>query len=146
MHEKYFDLLQQYIDGALEPLEKIILAEHLSDCHRCRRELNQLKLLDWDMRHEPVIEPPAELAAYRVAALKTHLAAEKAAQVNTASRERWSLQKQTVQYTFAFISFNPVNRSVNRAVKSTFSALGRAAGAGLKKRNPLLARFMPGQA
>jgi anti-sigma factor RsiW len=146
MHAKYSDLLQQYIDGALEPLEKIILAEHLSDCHKCRRELNQLKLLDWDMRHEPVIEPPAELAACRMAALSTHLAAETAAEVTTAAKERWALQKQTVQYTFAFISINPVNRSVNRAVKKTFSALGRAAGAGLKKRNPLLARFMPGQA
>lgn len=146
MHEKYSDLLQQYIDNTLEPLEKIILAEHLSDCYRCRRELNQLKLLDWDMRHEPVIEPPAELAAYRMAALKTHLEAEKATQASIATEERWSLQKQTVQYTFAFITFNPVNRSVNRAVRNTFSALGRAAGAGLKKRNPLLARFMPGQA
>lgn len=146
MHEKYSDLLQQYIDGTLEPLENIILAEHLSDCRRCRLELNQLKLLDWDMKHEPVIEPPAELAAHRMAALQAHLKAETAAQATTATKERWSLQKQTVQYTFAFISFNPVNRSVNRAVKSTFSALGRAAGAGLKKRNPLLARFMPGQA
>lgn len=146
MHEKYFDLLQQYIDGALEPLEKIILAEHLSECHRCRRELNQLKLLDWDMKHEPVTKPPAELAAYRMAALQTHLDTEAAAQVTTAPEKRWSLQKQTVQYTFAFISFNPVNRSINHAVKSTFSALGRAAGAGLKKRSPLLARFMPGQA
>jgi anti-sigma factor RsiW len=146
MHEKYTDLLQEYIDGALEPLEKIILAEHLADCHRCRRELNQLKLLDWDIKHEPVIEPPAELSAYRMAALQTHLANEKAARKAAAPEERWSLQKQTMQYTFAFINYNPVNRSVNRAVKSTFSALGRAAGAGLKKRNPLLARFIPGQA
>jgi hypothetical protein len=146
MHEKYSDLLQEYIDGTIEPLEKIILAEHLSDCRRCRLELNQLKLLDWDMKHEPVIEPPAELAAYRMAALQTHLKTEAAIQTNAEPGERWSLQKQTVQYTFAFISFNPVNRSVNRAVKNTFSALGKAAGAGLKKRNPLLARFMPGQA
>lgn len=146
MHEKYSDLLQQYIDGALEPLEKIILAEHLADCHRCRRELNQLKLLDWDIKHEPVIETPAELAAYRMAALKNHLAAEKTSEATTAAKERWALQKQTVQYTFAFISINPVNRSVNRAIKNTFSALGRAAGAGLKKRTPLLARFIPGQA
>jgi hypothetical protein len=51
-----------------------------------------------------------------------------------------------VQYTFAFISFNPVNHSINRAVKITFSALGKAARAGFKKRNPLLARLMPGQA
>ena len=146
MHEKYSDLLHQYIDGALEPLEKIILSEHLAGCQSCRRELNQLKLLDWDMKHEPVIEPPAELAAYRMAALQTHLAAEKAFESSTATMDLWSLQKQTVQYTFAFININPVNRSVNRAVKKTFSALGRAAGAGLKRRSPLLARFMPGQA
>ena len=47
MHEKYSDLLHQYIDGALEPLENIILSEHLAGCQSCRRELNQLKLLDW---------------------------------------------------------------------------------------------------
>ena len=98
------------------------------------------------MKHEPVIEPPAELAAYRMAALQIHLADEKAAQEAAAPKELWSLQKQTMQYTFAFINYNPVNRSVNRVVKKTFSTLGRAAGNGLKKRNPLLARFIPGQA
>jgi anti-sigma factor RsiW len=75
LDNKYSDLLHQYIDGELGPLEKIILEEHLLSCPASRRELNQLKLLDWELKHQPVIELPAELASCRMTALKAHMAA-----------------------------------------------------------------------
>lgn len=42
------DVLQDYIDGTIEPLEKIVLEEHLRVCSDCRIELNRLKIVDWD--------------------------------------------------------------------------------------------------
>lgn len=146
MHDKIQDLLQQYIDGELEILETIILEEHLASCHSCRKILNQFKLMDWDLKHQPVVEPPPELIACRKAAIKTHLADYKAADQKEPVKGTWNLQKHIVQHTFSFISYNPVNRTVARSVKKTASTLTRAAGSGLRRRSPFFARFSPGQA
>ncbi len=146
MHKKYSDLLQQYIDREINPLEKMLLEEHLLSCRTCRQELNQLKLLDWELKHESAIEVPAELAAYRMAAIKTHFASATAQQKSTVVRDLWRLQLQILHHTSSFMGYSPVNRTLNRTVKSSFSLLGKVAGVTLKKRNPLLARFIPGRA
>jgi len=146
MHENFHDLLQQYIDGELESLETIILEEHLSTCPSCRRFLNQLKLTDWDLKHQPVIDIPSELESHRRAAITTHLASVKTAEKSTSLNETWRLQKHILQHTFSFISYNPVNHTVSRSVKKTFSTITRAAGNRLRKRKTLLSRLIPGQA
>lgn len=51
-------LLHEYLDQELEPLLAIILEEHLAICSECRKELNQLKLLDWDLRFADRFEIP----------------------------------------------------------------------------------------
>lgn len=146
MHDKIQDLLQQYIDGELEILEALIVEEHLTSCHSCRKILNQFKLMDWDLKHQPVVDPPPELINYRKAAIKTYLATVKNADKKEPVKETWKMQKHIVQHTFSFISYNPVNRTVARSVKKTVSTLARAAGSGLRKRSPIISRFSPGQA
>ncbi len=145
MHEKIHDLLHQYIDDDLGLLETIILEEHLSTCQSCRKLLNQLKLMDWDLKHQPVVDPPPELIACRKAAIKTHLTAVKATGKKEPVKEAWGLQRHILQHTFSFVSYNPVNRTVVRAVKKTASTLTRAAGSRLRKRSPIFSRFIPGQ-
>lgn len=149
MDNKYSDLLHQYIDGELGPLEKIILEEHLLSCPASRRELNQLKLLDWELKHQPDIELPAELAACRMTALKAHMAASTAGekrQKSSVTKDLWRMQLRILQNSSSFISINPVSRTLGQTVKGSFSLMGKAAGTALKKRKPLLGRFIPGQA
>lgn len=149
MDNKYSDLLHQYIDGELGPLEKIILEEHLLSCPASRRELNQLKLLDWELKHQPAIELPAELAACRTTALKAHMAVSTAGekrQKSSVTKDLWRMQLRILQNSSSFISINPVSRTLGRTVKGSFSLMGKAAGTALKKRKPLLGRFIPGQA
>ena len=151
MDNKYSDLLHQYLDGELGPLEKIILEEHLLSCPAARRELNQLKLLDWELKHQPAIEVPAELAACRMTALKAHMAAStgivgEKRQRSTVAKDLWRMQFRILQNSSSFISINPVSRTLGRTVKGSFSLMGKAAGTALKKRKPLLGRFIPGQA
>lgn len=143
VHEKFQDLLELYIDGELEPLEALILEDHLADCRSCRRELNQLKLIDWDLKHQPAVETPPELAIYRSAAIKAHLAGVKEAQASARQQEKWRLQQHVKQYAFGFVSYNPVNRAVSRSVKKTVSTLTSAAGTRLRKKNPLLSKLIP---
>jgi hypothetical protein len=54
------DLLHEYLDQELEPLLAIILEEHLAVCSECRKELNQLKVLDWDLRFANHFEIPED--------------------------------------------------------------------------------------
>ena len=143
LHETYRDLLQQYIDGEIDPLVKMLLEEHLSSCRTCRRELNQLKLLDWELKHQSAVELPVELAAYRMSAVKTHLATSTA---QTPSVSVWRLQRQILHHSSSFLGLNPLNRTLSWAAKATLSKLGKVAGTALKKRNPLLARLIPGRA
>lgn len=62
------ELLQEYLDGILDPLENIVLAEHLRTCEDCQKELNSLKVIDWDLnrffREEGAAVPP-EVAQIR---------------------------------------------------------------------------------
>jgi anti-sigma factor RsiW len=146
VHDNFNDLLQQYIDRDLGALEAMILEEHLSDCQTCRRELNQLKLMDWDLQHQPVVELPSELAVMRAATVKTCLATVSAGKKSAPLAKTRHFQQHVLQHTFSFISYNPVNRAVAHSVKKSVSFLGRAAGNHLRKRSPVLSRIIPGPA
>jgi len=146
LHDKYGILIQQLIDREIHPLERLTLVEHLHSCRKCRRELNQLKLLDWELNHQPDIELPPELAACRWAVLNSHFAVREPPQRKSSlSSDLWQMQLQTISYATKFIGLNPVNRTLNQAFRRSFSLLGKMAVTSLKKKNPLLARFIPGR-
>ncbi len=146
MHEKFNALVQEYIDGELGFIEQLILEKHLANCRACRRELNQMKLMDWDLKHQPVVEVPPELESYRMATLKAHLSDTENIEKESSFSKTWRLQQLFLQHTFSFISFNPANQTINHSVKKSVSFFARVAGKRIKKRKSLLARFIPGQA
>ncbi len=146
MHDKYSELLQLYLDSEIEPLEKILLEEHLSYCHTCRKELNHLKMLDWELKHSQEIEVPAELSVLRMKALKKYLLTRPDQEKGFEVKDVWRLQVNIFKNASGFISKNPVNRTINRTLKGPILLAGKLAGAGLKKRNPVLGRFISGQA
>lgn len=43
------ELLQDYLEGIIDPVEKIFVESHLSICKQCRRELSELKLVFWEL-------------------------------------------------------------------------------------------------
>ena len=146
MQDKYRELLNDYLDDQLSSLEKMLVEEHITSCSACRRELNQLKLLDWELRHQPGIELPPEIASCRIAAIKNYMMAVENGRDNSRVRDFLQLQLTIVSKTSSFISLNPVNRKVKHTIKSSVTVLGKAAGAALKKRKPGLSRLIPGQA
>jgi len=146
MHEKFHDLLEQFIDGELEPVEALFLSEHLAGCRSSRQMLNQLKLIDWDLKHQPVVEVPPELEVYRTAAIKAHLATLKTSKQSDPLKDTWRLQKQILQHSFGFVSYIPINRAVSSSARKGVAILAGAAGRRLRKNSPLLARIIPGQA
>ena len=39
-------ILYSYVDGTIEPLEKIFLEEHIKYCEKCNKELNTIKIIE----------------------------------------------------------------------------------------------------
>lgn len=146
MHDQYREMLNEYLDDQLSSLEKMLVEEHIASCTACRRELNQLKLLDWELRHQPGIELPPELEERRIAAVSDYLKTIEIDQDKSLVKDFLELQVTIISNTSSFISLNPFNRTIKRTVKSSVTVLGKAAGAALKKRKPGLLRLIPGQA
>ena len=73
------DLLQEYIDGTIGTLEKVVLEEHLRVCPDCQRELNRLKIMDWDLGEffEEKTALPPELSVLRATVLNRCLRDER---------------------------------------------------------------------
>jgi len=63
------ELLNEYIDGTIEPVAGLVLEEHLKLCPQCRRELNRLKIVDWELSRffNEQIEIPPELTLLKSA-------------------------------------------------------------------------------
>lgn len=59
------EILQEYLDGELEPGEKDALYRHLAGCPTCRQELARLRLIWLELEQEDEIEIPFELPFIR---------------------------------------------------------------------------------
>lgn len=111
-------ILQQYIDDELELTESLIFKEHLKSCQSCRRHLNQLKIIDWDLKHLE-ISIPSELAQVRQATLNQHL--QKQAITSQKTRGLIALPQQILSLSTSFIKYTPQNWLMKTA-KQTFTA------------------------
>ncbi|MCX7710394.1 MAG: zf-HC2 domain-containing protein [Clostridia bacterium] len=66
------DLLQDYLEGIIDPIERIFVEEHLKVCRECRKELSDMKLLFWELEglKKSRVEVPAEVRKVRESALE----------------------------------------------------------------------------
>ncbi|KPU44741.1 hypothetical protein OXPF_18270 [Oxobacter pfennigii] len=62
-----YEYLQGYLDDTLNPVEKIIVKEHINTCSSCKKELIEMKLLMWELDEFMLseIEVPKEAALIR---------------------------------------------------------------------------------
>ncbi len=122
MHGCPKTLLQHYIDRELLPSEKVLVEEHLRSCKNCRRELNRLKILDWDLHSMPEIPVPGELSHVRHITLDRHFQRKGAGQGEKGARgpkTRGVLQMQyhTFRYTLRFFHYMPGSKAVQKSLK-----------------------------
>lgn len=57
------EMLSPYLDGVLDPAEKTAVEEHISRCHSCRMELEELRACVDLLQELPEIAPPADFHA-----------------------------------------------------------------------------------
>lgn len=99
-------LLHEYLDQELDPLLTIILDEHLAVCPECRKQLNHLKILDWDLRFADQFEIPGkQLRELRTRTLDMCFADEK----NDPSSllDLYRVQTHAASYAVNYVQYIP---------------------------------------
>ncbi len=146
MHVKFTKLLQEYIDNELTPLEKMIIEDHLASCYSCRSELNQLKIVDWELKNQPLPAPPRELAKIRTQVVKkcSYEMRKGADPINI--NKILQLQLKIARNTTSFIRLNPVNQTISSVVKKSILKTSQVASTSKKKRKVPGLKFIIGQA
>lgn len=122
-------VLQEYVDGTLEPLTKIIIEEHLKTCQSCKREVTELKLLMWELDALPEPVVPGQVAYVRAKVLEQVFG--KSAQTKPL-REFLDLQKSIFQQATHFVKYVPAVKLIGNGLKSTPSVVGKLVNGALK--------------
>ncbi len=128
MCRKYYNMLQSFIDGELSQLELIILEDHLSSCRDCRKELNRLKVLDWDLKNQfDEIQVPPELSETREKFMDEYLTSQKTKKGKSEKGiDLWELQYRNLKKTLGFMRFLPGSKVVKNAVENQQKAIKKS--------------------
>lgn len=115
-------MIQMYIEGTIDPLEKIFVEEHLKVCKNCRKELTRLKLLYFELDNldEPS-EVPDELEQVRNMVLDSIFDTGNKYGVKKFIKQ----QKKALSLASGFADFIPGRSIVKKGIKATGSTIGR---------------------
>ena len=134
-------LLQDLLEGVIDPVEKLFVEEHLKTCKQCRKELAELKLLFWDLNDKTNydISMPAELTH-----IKETLLEEFAAMPTRNTTEIvLDVHRKNARAAGMFLDYIPgvkaSNELVKKGVRTAPSALGKVSKALVKGTRFLLA-------
>jgi len=119
-------LLQDLLEGVIDPLEQLFVEEHLKSCKECRKELTELKLLFWDLNDKSNydIALPAELDILKGTIL------EKVVGTVTKSPAEViiGIQRKNVSALGTFLNHVPGVKASNKLVKDGVKAAPSAIG------------------
>ncbi|NLI91468.1 MAG: hypothetical protein GX434_04470 [Peptococcaceae bacterium] len=134
-------LLQDLLEGIIDPVEKLFVEEHVKSCKKCRKELAELKLLFWDLndRSNYDLSFPAELDQIKGALLEEF--AEKPGKNTT--EIIFDIQRQTARSAGMFLDYVPgvkeSNELVKKGLRGAPSTIGKVSKALVKGTRFLLA-------
>lgn len=101
------ELLHEYLDHELDPLLGLILEEHLAVCPECRKELNRLKILDWDLRFADHFDIPVEeLKQLRTDTLELCFAAGEE-EASSSLLEIYRMQTRAASFAVNYVQYLP---------------------------------------
>lgn len=122
-------MLQEYLDGTLDPLTKIIIEEHLKTCQSCKREITELKLLMWELNSLPDPVAPSQVAYVRTKVLNQIFG--KSAHIKPL-REFLVLQKRIFHQATFFVKYVPTAKLIGNGLKRTPRIAGKLVNEALK--------------
>lgn len=119
-------LLQDLLEGIIDPLEKLFVEEHLKTCKECRKELTELKLLFWDLNDKSNFEItlPAEVDLLRDSILEKVVGKPS----KSTTEIILDIQRQNVRASGIFLDYLPGVKTGNKLVKDGVKAAPAAIG------------------
>jgi len=136
------DLLQDLLEGVIEPIEKLFVEEHLKSCQECRKELTELKLLFWDLNDKSnyEIELPVELDQIKDSLLKQTIGKASESTVTALI----NIQRNNIRTAGKFLDYVPgataSNNLVKESLKATPSVIKKVSKGLIKSTKLLLAK------
>lgn len=101
--------LSLYLENELSEIEYPFINSHLEICESCRRILNQLKIIDWELEHDKVIIPTQELEKMRISAINSALNRQNENYFTIS--DLYDLQLNTFKNSVSFVKYLPgINR------------------------------------
>ncbi|MEL1135738.1 zf-HC2 domain-containing protein [Desulfitobacterium sp. THU1] len=121
------NLLQDLLDGVIDPVEKLFVEEHLKACSECRQEINELKLLFWDLNDKSSydLELPLELDHIKNALLEQSLEPASQSTFNSlmeVQRKNIKSARNNMKSASKFLDFVPGIKAGNALAKESLKA------------------------
>ncbi|OEH84256.1 hypothetical protein BHU72_10600 [Desulfuribacillus stibiiarsenatis] len=130
--------LSAYIDKKVSNIEKTLINNHLKTCPDCRYVLNQLKLVDWNLRNEDEIEIPAiELEMLRKSTIDAEMSTP---EKNSITKTNTNQSNRT---THTFNGNKNKNKKQNTMQKTTFATVYEIQQRNIRKAT-MFTEFIPG--
>lgn len=135
-------LLQDLLEGVIDPIEKLFVDEHLKTCKQCRKELAELKLLFWDLNDKTNydISLPTELNSIKGALLEQFAGIPNTKKTTEIIRD---VTRNNTKAAGMFLDYVPgfkaSNEVVKKGVRTAPSAFGKVSKALVKGTRFLMA-------
>jgi anti-sigma factor ChrR (cupin superfamily) len=124
-------LLQDYLEGTIDPVAKLFVEAHLNTCKDCRRELSELKLMFWELGNKSNyrVEYPQELDEMAGTLIDRVLGKEE----KSTARKLVDLQVGNLKGSTRFLDYLPGARKTPEVIKKASRSLVKGVGKGVKK-------------
>lgn len=123
-------LLQDFIEGNLDSLERTFVEAHLNICAHCRKEAADIKLIMWDLSDKSNydVEYPQELNSLGIELI------DKLAKDNRRTTTKvWDAQKQNFKNSSSFIKYLPGAKQAPKFLKKASNGIKEGAKALIAK-------------
>ena len=123
-------LLQDYIEGNLDSLERTFVEAHLNICAHCRKEASELKLIMWDLSDKSNydVEYPQELNSLGIELI------DKLTKDNRRTATKvWAAHKQNLKNSSSFIKYLPGAKQAPKLLKKASNGIKDGAKALIAK-------------
>ncbi len=124
-------LLQDYLEGSIDPIDKIFVEGHLNACKACRRELSELKLMLWELgnRNNFEVEYPSDLDHLGQSLIDEVLGTEE----RSTARRVIDIQTNNIRLSSKFVEYLPGANQAPDMLKKASKGFAKGVSAGLKK-------------
>jgi hypothetical protein len=121
------DIIQKYVDNTIEPLELIVLKEHIAVCQDCRFELDLMNKLESSL-HDYFGDLPNSklLDEFGIKVLDKCYKGSKSKSIKAGISKVWRINKMAVSNASMYASYIPGSKLAANTAKKASKGINKA--------------------